>query len=89
MKISISPWYESKEGIFVEVGASEVVCQQAYAGIGILADGGLFGIAERDGVIEILHNGDLLLDSDQIKALIERKGPRDGNPRLPLAGKGG
>jgi hypothetical protein len=73
MKISICPWYESKEGISVDIGPAEVTCSQVYSGIGIQTDSGLFGIAERDGVIEILHNGDILLDSDQIKALIERK----------------
>jgi hypothetical protein len=82
MKISICPWYANKEGIAVDVGSAEVVCSQVYTGIGIQADGGFFGIAERDGVIEIQHNGDILLDSDQIKALIERKGLIDGKTDL-------
>lgn len=69
MKISI----EGENGISIDAGSAEVICSQVYCGIGIRADGGLFGIAERDGVIEILHNGDILLDSDQIKALIQRK----------------
>ncbi len=82
MKLSICPWYANKEGIAVDVGSAEVVCSQAYTGIGIQADGGFFGIAERDGVIEIQHNGDILLDSDQIKALIERKGIPHETPNL-------
>ena len=38
-------------------GASEITLSEVYSGVGIQTDAGLFGIAERDGGIEVMLNG--------------------------------
>lgn len=70
MKLSIE-WPNEKDPIVIDVGARDVTCKEVYVGIGIETDSGLFGIAQRDGVIEIMHNGKLLIDADQMKDCIE------------------
>ena len=55
----------------INVGSHDVLIQNCFCGIGIETDQGLFGIAQRDGVIEILFDGKLILNSDQIKKMIE------------------
>jgi hypothetical protein len=70
MKLSIE-WPGEKDPVVIDVGAREVICKEVYVGIGIETDSGLFGIAQRDGVIEIMHNGKLLIDADLMKDCIE------------------
>lgn len=38
-------------------GGAEVTLTEVYSGVGIRTDAGLFGIAERDGGIEVMLNG--------------------------------
>lgn len=38
-------------------GNPEVILSEVYSGVGIQTDAGLFGIAQRDGGIEVLLNG--------------------------------
>lgn len=72
MKLSIE-WPNEKDPVVIDVGARDVTCKEVYVGIGIETDSGLFGIAQRDGVIEIMHNGKLLIDADEIKDCIESR----------------
>lgn len=41
-------------------GAGEVVLSEVYCGVGIETDAGLFGIAQRDGGIEVRLNGETI-----------------------------
>lgn len=70
MKLSIE-WPNVKDPIVIDVGARDVTCKEVYVGIGIEADSGLFWIAQRDEVIEIMYNGKLLIDADQMKDCID------------------
>lgn len=67
-----------KQKIEIDVGAAEVEASKVYCGIGIDTDWGYFGIAERDGVIEIMFHGTLICDADECKKMIEscNLGPR-------------
>lgn len=38
-------------------GGPEIILSEVYSGVGIRTDAGLFGIAERDGGIEVMLNG--------------------------------
>lgn len=60
-----------KDGITIDAGAADVVCSLAFCGVGIDTDIGRFGIAQRDGVIEVMFEGRLLFSSDQMKMAIE------------------
>jgi hypothetical protein len=45
----------------IEVSAEgQITLSEVYNGIGIKTDSGLFGIAQRDGGIEVMHNGKLV-----------------------------
>lgn len=55
----------------IDVTSHEVIVQQCYTGIGIETDLGLFGIAQRDGVLEIQFNGKLVIDADEMKRSID------------------
>ena len=70
MKLSIE-WPEEKDPVVIDVGARDVICKEVYVGIGVETGIGLFGIAERDGAVEIMHNGKLLIDADQMRDWIE------------------
>lgn len=65
------PGRSDEEKVNLDVGAANVICGNVYCGIGIKTNFGYFGIAERDGVIEVVFNGKLIIDSDNIKKLIE------------------
>lgn len=58
----------------MNVGSHQVLIQEAFCGIGIETDCGLFGIAARDGVIEIQFDGKLVIDADEMKEAIDRAG---------------
>lgn len=73
MKIKIK-WPADDTGITLDVNSADVVCTEVFCGIGIETDIGLFGISQRDGVVEILFNGHLLLCSDRMKMEIEKAG---------------
>lgn len=70
MKIKIE-MQDGMDPVVVDVGGQKVSCDKVYCGIGIETERGIFGIAERDGVIEVMHNGKLILDSDDISTLID------------------
>lgn len=82
MKIKIT-WPIDKngmmDGITIDAGAADVVCSEVFCGVGIDTDIGLFGICQRDGGIEVMFEGRLLFDSDQIKMEIEKTDSAD-NP---------
>lgn len=73
MKIKIS-WPGDDKGITIDASSSDVVCTDVFCGIGVQTDIGHFGIAQRDGVVEILFNGHLLFSSDRMKMEIEKSG---------------
>jgi len=53
------------EPLTVDVGCREAVCHEVFCGIGIETPQGRFGIAQRDGGIEVLLNGDLVYSSTE------------------------
>lgn len=67
MKIQISIG-EDRDSIKIDAGSEEVTCSDVYCGIGIDTDMGRFGIAERDGAIEIIFNGQLIINSDEVRS---------------------
>jgi len=69
MKIEMK--WEDEPPVKIDTGARDVTCREVYCGIGIETESGYFGIAERDGVIEIMYNGNIILDSDMMKAAIK------------------
>ena len=69
MKIEMK--WEDEPPVKIDVGARDVTCREVYCGIGIETESGYFGITERDGVIEIMYNGKIILDSDMMKVAIE------------------
>jgi len=50
-----------------EDGTPEVVLSEVYSGVGIKTDMGLFGIAQRDGGIEVLLGGKTVWTSHEIE----------------------
>lgn len=62
-----------KDGITIDAGAADVVCSEVFCGVGIDTDIGRFGIAQRDGGIEVMFKGRLVFTSDQIKMSIEEE----------------
>jgi len=60
-----------EEPIIIETNSADVVCTDAFCGLGIKTEAGFFGIAQRDGIIEILYNGDLIICSDRMKMEID------------------
>ena len=54
----------------INVGSHDVLIQNCFCGISIETEQGLFGIAQRDDVIEILFDGKIILNSDQVKNMI-------------------
>jgi hypothetical protein len=71
MKIKIGTGHDS-EWTEINVGSHEVLIQEAFVGVGIETDWGLFGIAARDGVIEVMFDGKLVIDADLMKAAIDK-----------------
>jgi hypothetical protein len=61
------------ELLTVDVGARGVVCHEVFCGIGIETEQGQFGIAERDGGIEVLLNGKLVYSSTESLNVVERQ----------------
>ena len=47
----------------IDVGSHEILVQDCFCGIVIETDTGLYGVAQRDGGVEILHNGELVWSS--------------------------
>jgi len=63
-----------------------LVLSEVYLGIGIEADAGMFGIAERDGGIEIMLNGRLVGGFYPYgHRLYEEPGPPDAAPAADTA----
>jgi hypothetical protein len=73
MKIKIGTGHDP-EWTEINVGSHEVLIQEAFVGVGIETDWGLFGIASRDGVIEVMFDGKLVIDADSLKAAIDKAG---------------
>jgi hypothetical protein len=48
----------------IEVEDDGIVLSECYSGIGIKTDAGMFGIAQRDGGIEVLRDGKLAWASE-------------------------
>lgn len=67
-----------KDGITIDAGAADVVCSEAFCGVGIDTDIGRFGIAQRDGGIEVMFKGRLVFTSDQIKMSTEEERKHNG-----------
>lgn len=66
MKLTITePGYPDIEPLEIDLGCRAVALREVYNGIGIETDQGRFGIAERDGGIEILLNGELIWSSTE------------------------
>lgn len=57
MKIEIA------RDVTLDVGGREVTLHDVFCGIGIPTDVGTFGIAQRDGGIEVRLNGRTILDA--------------------------
>lgn len=70
MKIEIFS-LNGQDPIVIDTNSADVVCTEVYCGLGIKTDIGFFGIAERDGIIEIVYDGDLLICSDRMKMEID------------------
>lgn len=70
MKIEIFS-VDLEEPIVIETNSADVVCTEAFCGLGIKTEAGFFGIAQRDGIIEILFNGDLIICSDRMQLEID------------------
>lgn len=51
------------EWTVINVGSHKVLIQECFCGVAIETDQGLFGIAQRDGGIEILLDGNLVWSS--------------------------
>jgi len=51
----------------VDPGVADVTLQKVYNGVGIETDQGLFGIAQRDGGIEVMLNGKLVFSSSSLE----------------------
>lgn len=61
----VSPGEAKLEPVTLDVNCRDVVCYEVYYGIGIETPQGHFGIAQRDGGIEVLMNGDLVFSSTE------------------------
>jgi len=69
-------------------GVPEITLSEVYSGVGIATDMGLFGIAQRDGGIEVLFNGKTVWTSHEIDPGPVAMGPAPLTPgalgvRLP------
>lgn len=66
MKIKITePGYPDIQPLEIDLECREVTLREVYNGIGIETDQGRFGIAERDGGIEVMLNGELIWSSTE------------------------
>jgi hypothetical protein len=63
----------------IEVEDGEIVLSEVYSGVGIKTDMGLFGIAQRDGGIEVMLEGKTVWTSHEIAPL----SPGGPGVRLP------
>jgi hypothetical protein len=65
MKIKIGTGHDP-EWTEINVGSHEVVIQDAFVGVGIETDLGLFGISARDAGIEVILDGKLVWCSSEL-----------------------
>ncbi len=66
----------------ISIDGAEVTLSEVYSGVGIQTDMGLFGIAQRDGGIEVMLNGKTVWASHEIE---EAPSPlRPGGPGVVL-----
>ena len=56
----------SAEPTAIDAGAAEVTLEHVYCGVGIKTDDGIYGIAQRDGGIEVMIDGALVWSSSEI-----------------------
>lgn len=54
--------------IDINLGDNEVVLSEVFSGVGIATDMGLFGIAQRDGGIEVMLDGKTVWTSHELRA---------------------
>jgi hypothetical protein len=48
----------------IETRDNEIILSEVYSGVGIQTDKGLFGIAQRDGGIEVMLDGEIVWSSE-------------------------